>query len=51
MEHLIRLIKIFRVAREIFRLKESNYQKVILTICGLLKLRIGKLILVENFNN
>ena len=41
MEHLIRLIKIFRVAREIFRLKESNYQKVILTIYGLVRLIIG----------
>ena len=34
-EHVIRLIKIFKVARERFRLKESNYEKVILTICGL----------------
>ena len=33
-EHVIRLIKIFGVARERFRLKDSNYQKVILTICG-----------------
>ena len=31
-EHVIRLIKIFKVARERFRLKESNYEKVILTI-------------------
>ena len=38
-EHVIRLIKIFRVARERFRLKESNYEKVILTICGLVRLR------------
>ena len=27
-EHIIRLIKIFRIARERFRLKESNYEKV-----------------------
>ncbi|NEP83576.1 MAG: transposase family protein [Okeania sp. SIO3B3] len=43
-EHVIKLIKIFGVARERFRLKEFNYQKVILTICGLVRLRIGKLI-------
>lgn len=40
-EHVIRLIKIFRVASERFRLKESNYEKIILTICGLVRLRIG----------
>ena len=45
-EHVIRLIKIFSVARERFRLKEKNYEKVILTICGLVRLRIGTLILV-----
>ena len=39
LEHVIRLIKIFKVARERFRLKESNYEKVILTICGLVRLR------------
>ena len=44
-EHVIRLIKIFKVARERFRLKESNYEKVILTICGLVSLRIGALML------
>ena len=45
-EHVIRLIKIFGVARERFRLKDKNYEKVILTICGLVRLRIGALILV-----
>ena len=44
-EHVIRLIKIFKVARERFRLKESNYEKVILTICDLVRLRMGALIL------
>ena len=44
-EHVIRLIKIFKVARERFRLKESNYEKVILTICGLVRLKIGALML------
>ena len=45
-EHVIRLIKIFKVARERFRLKDSNYEKVILTICGLVRLRIGVFLLV-----
>ncbi|WP_237397034.1 transposase family protein [Okeania sp. KiyG1] len=45
-EHVIRLIKIFGLARERFRLKDNNYQKVILTICGLVRLRIGSFILV-----
>jgi len=44
-EHVIRLIKIFGVARDRFRLKEENYEKVILTVCGLVRLRIGALIL------
>ena len=45
-EHIIMLIKIFGLARERFRLKESNYEKVILTICGLVRLRIGAFLLV-----
>ena len=44
-EHVIRLIKIFKVARERFRLKEDNYQKIILTICGLVRVRVGSFIL------
>jgi hypothetical protein len=44
-EHVIRLVKIFRVAQERFRLRIENYQKVILTICGLVRLRIGALCL------
>ncbi len=47
MEHVIRLLKIFGVAREGFRLKEYNYEKVILTICGLVRLRIGVLVLAR----
>ncbi len=45
-EHIIRLIKIFGIARERFRLKENNYQKIILTICGLVRLRIGAFVLI-----
>nr|WP_293124019.1 transposase family protein [Moorena sp. SIO4G3] len=44
-EHLIRVIKIFRVASDRFRLNSQNYQKVILTVCGLVRLRIGALII------
>ncbi len=44
-EHLIRLVKIFRVAQERFRLKPQKYEQIIFTICGLVRLRIGTLIL------
>lgn len=44
-EHVIRLVKIFRVASERFRLNTRKYEQVILTICGLVRLRIGALIL------
>jgi hypothetical protein len=40
-EHLIRRLKIFRIAAEKFRLNPHNYQQVILTICGLVRLRLG----------
>jgi len=40
-EHLIRIIKIFRIASERFRLKSNRYKQVILVICGLVRLRIG----------
>lgn len=44
-EHMIRLMKIFRIAQERFRLNPQKYEQVILTICGLVRLRIGALIL------
>ena len=44
-EHVIRLIKIFNVARERFRLTYFNYEPVILAVCGLVRLRIKALIL------
>ena len=40
-EHLIRRLKIFRIAADKFRLNPENYQTVILTICGLVRLRLG----------
>jgi hypothetical protein len=44
-EHLIRLLKIFRIARDRFRLKLETYEQIILTVCGLVRLRIGSLVL------
>ena len=44
-EHRIRSVKIFRVVQERFRLNPQKYESVILTICGLVRLRIGALIL------
>lgn len=44
-EHVIRLVKIFNVARERFRLTCVNYKPVILAICGLVRLRMKALIL------
>jgi hypothetical protein len=44
-EHLIRLLKIFRIASQRFRLKIDTYEQIILTVCGLVRLRIGSLVL------
>lgn len=44
-EHRIRSVKIFRVAQDRFRLKPNKYERVIMTICGLVRFRIGALIL------
>lgn len=44
-EHRIRSLKIFRLAQERFRLNPQKYDKVVLTIGGIVRLRIGALIL------
>ncbi|NEO79928.1 MAG: transposase family protein [Moorea sp. SIO4G3] len=44
-EHVIRLVKIFKIAGERFRLNYNKYSGVILTICGLVILRTGALVL------
>lgn len=44
-EHIIRLLKIFRVAQERFRLNPRKYEQIIHLICGLVRLRIGALVL------
>jgi hypothetical protein len=49
-EHIIRLIKVFRIAQQRFPLHSQIYQQVILTICGLVRLRIGALVLPVSLN-
>jgi hypothetical protein len=44
-EHLIRIVKIFQIASQRFRLNSDVYNEIILTVCGLVRLRIGTLIL------
>ncbi|NJK66551.1 MAG: transposase family protein [Microcoleus sp. CSU_2_2] len=44
-EHLIRLLNFFRVASERFRLKAANYKSTILVICGLVRWRIGAIVM------
>jgi len=44
-EHRIRTLKIFRVVQERFRLSPQKYEQVVLTICGIVRLRIRALIL------
>ena len=44
-EHLIRIIKIFKVMGERFRLKKEKYESVFLSVCGLVRLRMGTLII------
>ncbi len=42
-EHLIGVVKVFRVAAERFRLARHQYKKVILAVCGLVRVRINRL--------
>lgn len=46
-EHVIRGIKIFRIAQQRFRLRANKYPLVMQVICGLVRFRIGALILPE----
>lgn len=39
-EHVIRVIKIFRVAKEEFRMRSRMYEVVISCVCGLVRLRV-----------
>ena len=40
-EHLIRLLKIYRITAERFRLNHQKYESVILVVCGLIRWRLG----------
>ncbi len=39
-EHVIRVIKIFRIAKEVFRMRFRMYEQVIGCVCGLVRLRV-----------
>jgi len=38
-------VKIFRVAKDKFRLARHRYSQVIMAVCGLVRLRLNRLIL------
>ena len=42
---MIRLVEIFQIAAQRFRIRPQTYQQVILTVCVPVRLRIGALIL------
>jgi hypothetical protein len=42
---MIRLLKIFKVMQERFRLRKERYKSIVSTVCGLVRLRINALIL------
>jgi hypothetical protein len=39
-EHVIRVIKVFRVAKQVFRMRSRMYEMVIGCVCGLVRLRV-----------
>lgn len=47
-EHVIRGLKIFRIAQQRFRLRAGHYLLVMKVVCGLVRLRIGALVLPPN---
>lgn len=44
-EHVIKVVKVLRVAEDRFRLRRETYEQIVLTVCALVRLRIGGLIL------
>lgn len=44
-EHMIRRVKIFRVAQDKFRLARHRYGQIIMAVCGLVRLRLNRLML------
>ncbi len=45
-EHLIGCVKIFRVASDKFRLARHRYNQVIMTVCGLVRLRLNQSVIL-----
>ncbi len=43
-EHMIRRVKVFRVASDKFRLARHRYSQVIMAVCGLVRLRLNRLV-------
>ncbi|QIR35837.1 transposase [Tolypothrix sp. PCC 7910] len=50
-EHLIRIVKIFQVASQRFRLNADVYNEIVLLVCGLVRLRIGTFVLPNSAIN
>jgi DDE superfamily endonuclease/Helix-turn-helix of DDE superfamily endonuclease len=50
-EHVIRLLRIFRITKERFRLHPSTYEPMILTVCGLVRFRLGMIVLPVSLRN
>lgn len=46
-EHIIRRFKFFLVAAERFRLNSETYKQIFLTVCGLVRWRIGAIVPVS----
>jgi DDE superfamily endonuclease len=44
-EHVIRLVKIFRICEQRFRLRSHRYDRMIRIVCGLVRLRLEIFIL------
>lgn len=50
-EHVIRLARIFRIAKERFRLHPNTYEQIILTVCGLVRFRLGMIVFPVSIQN
>ncbi len=50
-EHVIRLLRIFRITKEQFRLHPKTYEQIILTVCGLIRFRLGMIVLPVSTQN
>ncbi|MEH2386387.1 MAG: transposase family protein [Nostoc sp.] len=46
-EHLIGRIKIFKVARDRFRLAYNKYNRIIMSVCGLVRLRMNQVFILS----